>query len=72
MAEAALEALSLLVYLWFLQFEQKAIPIIEKVYCKQSMMQILLLLHLLVHLHLYLLCATSIIYNAVFPIISIV
>ena len=48
MAEAALEALSLLMYLWFLQLEQK-----------------LLLLHLLLHFQMRI-CATSIIYNAVF------
>ena len=51
MVEVALEELALLLFVWFLQSEQKSMRIV-KTYCRQLMLQILQLLHLLLHLRM--------------------
>ena len=71
MAKAALEALSLLMYLWFLQFEQKSIRIVKtwKMLLQAIDAKILATFTTKFLNEIY---ATLLIYNAVSPITSIV
>ena len=67
----ALEAFPLQICIWFFHFNKNSAHTVKnwKLYCKQLLLYILLLLHLPLQYWMFV-CAASIIYNAVFILIS--
>ena len=71
MEKVALKKLSLPIYLWSLNFQQKSTRAKNPFYCSQLLLQVLVLLHLLLKFEMQI-CANTVIYSAVFLIISII
>ena len=71
MVKVALKKLSLPIYLWSLNFQQKSTRAKNPFYCSQLLLQVLVLLHLLLKFEMQI-CANTVIYSAVFLIISII
>ena len=71
MEKVALKKLSLPIYLWSLNFQQKSTRVKNPFYCSQLLLQVLVLLHLPLKFEMQI-CANTVIYSAVFLIISII